>query len=97
MDGFDFTDAKWCPYYANTLFVSDTESVKVSYYKADHRYLIFCANTKDCPVESEVAWNERLWIKAWTGSGCLEIKPDKMRFGAETFDFAVIMAEEGGV
>ena len=94
LDKFDFADAVWHPYFNNTLMTTDTEAVRVSCYKAGEKCLIFCANTKDCPVEAEVVWNSRLRVKDWVGSAQLEMMADKFLFEAKTFDYAVILAEE---
>ena len=94
IDAFPISEATWHPYYKeHSDAVSDNEEVKVSYYKAGNKMLIFCASVHaDFEGRAKIKTEYKNVKNALTG----EMMSDKgeLTLDFKGFDYVVLTAEE---
>lgn len=90
-DQFDFENAVWNPYYNNTDIKASKEELQISYYENDNQILLFCANTKDSCLESQICLKEDYRVLGIASSCKVKCEDGKIDFCAPGFDYAVIL------
>lgn len=94
LDSFEFDGASWIPYYENELIESDNPDIKVSCWVNKEKYLILCANVRDCAADAQIIFKSNIELLSNYSSCELICDKNKIKFTAKTFDFAVISAKK---